>query len=127
MTTALPHYRTTVRDPKINKNQQNPQDTCSKIPGRVFSEGAEPSEAGHHQSHSSGELPPRGELPPGGGITTSGDFSENVDFSKFEHLNIEKCMIYSRKIEIFKCQYTHFAHIRLSFGCTDEKIDSGLY
>ena len=32
-------------DPKIDKNRQNPQDTCSKIPGRVFSEGAEPPEA----------------------------------------------------------------------------------
>ena len=60
-------------DPKIDKNRQNPQDTCSKIPGRVFSEGAEAPEAGHHQSHSSGELPPRWELPPRGGITTSGD------------------------------------------------------
>ena len=32
-------------DHKIDKNRQNPQDTCSKIPGRVFSEGAEPPEA----------------------------------------------------------------------------------
>ena len=27
---------------------------------------------------------------------------------------------------MFKCQYVHFAHIRLSFGCTDEKIDLGI-
>ena len=47
------------------QNRQNPQDTCSKIPGRVFSEGAEPPEAGHHPSHSSGELPPRGDLETG--------------------------------------------------------------
>ena len=52
---------TTWRDPKIDKNGQNPHDTCSKIPGRAFSEGAEPPQAGHHPSHSSG------------GITTSGD------------------------------------------------------
>ena len=32
-------------DPKIDKHRQNPQDTCSKHPGRVFSEGAEPPEA----------------------------------------------------------------------------------
>ena len=32
-------------DPKIDKNQQHPQDTCSKNPGRDFSEGAEPPEA----------------------------------------------------------------------------------
>ena len=36
-------------------------------------------------------------------------------------------MIYSRKIEVCKCQYAHFAHIRLSFGCTDEKMDFGTY
>ena len=53
-----------------------------------------------------------GELPPRGGIQT---------------LNLEKCMIYSRKIDIFKCQYAHFAHIHLSFGCTDEKIDLSVY
>ena len=45
----------------MHENLSNSQDTCSKNPGRVFSEGAEPPEAGHHQSHSSG------------GITTSGD------------------------------------------------------
>ena len=32
-------------DPKIAQNRQNPQDTCSRNPGRVFSEGAEPPEA----------------------------------------------------------------------------------
>ena len=32
-------------------------------------------------------------------------------------------MIYSRKIDVFKCHYAHFAHIRLSFGCTDEKMN----
>ena len=32
-------------DPKIDKNRQNPQDTCSKIPGRVFSEVAEAPQA----------------------------------------------------------------------------------
>ena len=36
-------------------------------------------------------------------------------------------LIYSRKVEIFKCPYTHFAHIHLSFGCTDEKMDLGIY
>ena len=36
-------------------------------------------------------------------------------------------MIYSRKIEVFECHYAHFAHIRLSFGCTDEKMDFGIY
>ena len=36
-------------------------------------------------------------------------------------------MIDSRKIEVCKCQYAHFAHIRLSFGCTDEKMDFGTY
>ena len=40
---------------------------------------------------------------------------------------LTKSMIYSRKIEVFKCQYAHFAHIRLSFGCTDEKMDCRLY
>ena len=50
-------------------NRQKPQDTCSKIPGRVFSEGAEPPEAGHHQSHSSGELPPRGDFETGENVT----------------------------------------------------------
>ena len=40
---------------------------------------------------------------------------------------LTKSMIYNRKIEVFKCQYAHFAHIRLSFGCTDEKMDFGLY
>ena len=54
----------------MHKSRQNPQDTCSKIPGRVFSEGAEPPEAGHHQSHSSG------------GITTSGDLETG------EHVNL---------------------------------------
>ena len=52
---------------------------------------------------------------------------KNVDFSKSQTLNVEKCMIYSRKIEVFKCNYAHFAHIRLSFGCTDEKIDLHIY
>ena len=32
-------------DPKIDKHRQNPQDTCSKIPGRVFSEVAEAPQA----------------------------------------------------------------------------------
>ena len=36
-------------------------------------------------------------------------------------------MIYSRKIEIFKCMYAHFAHIHSSFGCTDEKMEISLY
>jgi len=40
---------------------------------------------------------------------------------------LTKSMIYNRKIEVCKCQYAHFAHIRLSFGCTDEKIDFGIY
>ena len=48
-------------------------------------------------------------------------------FSKSQTLNLEKCMMYSRKIEVFKCHCAHFAHIRLSFGCTDEKMDFGLY
>ena len=39
---------------------------------------------------------------------------------------VTKSMMYSRKIKVFKCQYVHFAHIRLSFGCTDEKIDLGI-
>ena len=54
-------------------------------------------------------------------------FSRNVDFPKFQNLNLGKCKTYSRKIEMFKCQYAHFAHIHLSFGCTDEQIDFGLY
>ena len=52
---------------------------------------------------------------------------KNVDRSKSQALNIEKYMIYSRKIEVVKCHYAHFAHIHLSFGCTDEKIDFGIY
>ena len=36
-------------------------------------------------------------------------------------------LIYSRKIKVFKCQCAHFAHIGLSFGCTDEKMDLGIY
>ena len=67
-------------DPKIEKNRQNPQDTCSTIPGRVFSEGAEPPEAGHHQSHSSG-----GTLKPVKMSMISQEISKtikNVDFSK---------------------------------------------
>ena len=35
--------------------------------------------------------------------------------------------MYSRKIETFKCQCAHFAHIHSAFGCTDEKMDFGLY
>ena len=54
-------------------------------------------------------------------------FFKNVDFSKSQTLNLEKCMIYSRKIEVLKCHYAHFAHIRLSFGCTDEQIDFHIY
>ena len=54
-------------------------------------------------------------------------FFKQDDVSKFQTLNLEKCMIYSREIEIFKCQYTHFAHIHLSFGCTDEKMDLSIY
>ena len=111
---------------KINKNRQNPQDTCSEIPGRVFSEGAEPPEAGHHQSHSSG-----GTLKPVKMSMISQEIStfffKNVGFSKSQTLNLEKCMIYSREIEVFKCHYAHFAHIRLSFGCTDEKIGFHIY
>ena len=111
--------------PKIDKMQQDPQDTCSKNPGRVFSEGAEPPEAGHHQSHSSG-----GTSKPVKMSMISQDMStffKNVDFSKSQTLNVEKCMIHSRNIEVFKCHYAHFAHIRLSFGCTDEKIDVCIY
>ena len=36
-------------------------------------------------------------------------------------------MIYNREIKVLKCHYAHFAHIRLSFGCTDEKIDLRIY
>ena len=32
-------------DPKMDKHRQNPQDTCSKIPGRVFSEVAKAPQA----------------------------------------------------------------------------------
>ena len=39
---------------------------------------------------------------------------------------LTKSMMYSRKVKVYKCQYVHFAHIRLSFGCTDEKIDLGI-
>ena len=110
---------------KINKNRQNPQDTCSKIPGRVFSEGAEPPEAGHHQSHSSG-----GTLKPVKMSMISQEIStcfKTADFAKSQTFNLEKYMIYSREIEVLKCHYAHFAHIRLSFGCTDEKMDFCLY
>ena len=110
---------------KINKHRQHPQDTCSTNPGRVFSEGAEPPEAGHHQSHSSG-----GTLKPVKLSMISQEISasfKNVDFSKSQTSNLEKCMIYSRQMEDFKCHYAHFSHIRLSFGCTDEQIDFCIY
>ena len=67
------------RDPKIDKHRQNPQDTCSNNPERVFSEGAEPPEAGHHPSHSSG------------GITTSGDLGTG-----------QKCELLVEIVGIFK-------------------------
>ena len=54
-------------------------------------------------------------------------FFKKDDVSKFQTLHLGKCMMYSRKIEVFKCQYAHFAHIHLSFGCTDEKMDLGIY
>ena len=50
-----------------------------------------------------------------------------MNFPKSQTLNIENCMIYSREIETFKCQCAHFAHMHSSFGCTDEKMDVGLY
>ena len=40
---------------------------------------------------------------------------------------LTKSGIYIPKIDICKCQYAHFAHIRLSFGCTDGKMDFGMY
>ena len=78
---------------KIDKNQQKPQSTCSKIPGASFFR----KKKRLRQAHRS-----RGGW--GGQYLT-------------------KSMMHTRKIKVFKCQYVHFAHIRLSFGCTDEKID----
>ena len=49
---------------------------------------------------------------------------ENVTIHDYKYLYM---LMYSRKIEVFKCQYAHFAHIGLSFGCTDEKMDLGIY
>ena len=60
------------------------------------------------------------------------DFGKSTFLKKNKHVKLHDykylCMLmYSRKIEVFKCQYAHFAHIRLSFGCTDEKMDLRIY
>ena len=52
---------------------------------------------------------------------------KQVDVLKYRTLNCETCMLYSRRIKVFKCQYAHVAHICLSFGCTDGDVDVGLY
>ena len=76
------------RDPKIDNNRQNPQETCSKTPGRVFSEGAEPPEAGHHPSHSSGAITTSGGPPSRLKMSMISrdwrSFSKNVDFQSFK-------------------------------------------
>ncbi len=36
-------------------------------------------------------------------------------------------MIYSRNIKVFKYHCAHYAHISLSFGCTDETMDYGVH
>ena len=69
-------------DPKIDKHRQNPQDTCSKIPGRVFSEGAEPPEA------ITTSRTARGDFKTGKNVNYQSTFStffENVDFSKSQN------------------------------------------
>ena len=45
-------------DPKIDKSRQNPQDTCSKNPGRVFSEVAEAPQAAATRRTGLGDLKP---------------------------------------------------------------------
>ena len=86
-------------DPKIDKNRQNPQDTCSKIPGRVFSEGAEPPEAITTSRTARG-----GTLKP---VKMSTISQHSRHFSKlltFQNL----------KIEILKCAWERFPHIQKS-------------
>jgi hypothetical protein len=69
-------------DPKIDKNRQNPQNTCSKIPGRVFSEVAEAPQAARTQTHRAGR-------PETGNkcqyLVDSFYISKNVDFSKCQN------------------------------------------
>ena len=43
-------------EPEINKKRSNTQNTCSKIPGRAFSEVAEAPQAATTQTHRAGEI-----------------------------------------------------------------------
>ena len=94
-----------------------------KIQGRVFSEVAEAPQAATTSRTARGGPKPVKMSMISQEIST---FGKIVDFSKPQTLNLEKCMIYSGQIEVLKCHYAHVAHIRLSFGCTDEKMDFGI-
>ena len=66
-------------DPKIDKNRQNPQDTCSKIPGRVFSEVAEAPQADTtHRTARGGLKPVKMTI-----ISRHRRQFQNIDFSLF--------------------------------------------
>ncbi len=69
-------------DPKIDKNRQNPQDTCSKIPGRVFSEVAEAPQAITTSRTVLGDPETSKKIHMLVDIST---FSKNVNFSKSQN------------------------------------------
>ena len=49
-----PLFETNPGEPDINKKRSHTQNTCSKIPGRAFSEVAEAPQAATTQTHRAG-------------------------------------------------------------------------
>ena len=85
-------------DPKIDKSRQNPQDTCSKIPGRVFSEVAEAPQAATTSRTARG----------GGGTLKPVKLVQLLVRTNF-----------GDEIDIFfKYSYAHFPCSHSSFACT---------
>ena len=85
-------------DSKIDKHRQNPQDTCSKNPGRVFSEPAEGPQA----------------------ITTSRTMLGDLTTGKQKHLLVGSVVFFKKmtfqnlKTETLKCAWEQFPHIQKS-------------
>ena len=86
-------------DPKINKSRQNPQDACSKIPGRVFPEVAEAPQAAATRRTVLGDPETANKYQ-----TLVGVFDAFSMFSTFQNL----------KIEILKCAWERFPHVQKS-------------
>ena len=86
-------------DPKIDKNRQNPQDTCSKIPGRDLSELAEAPQAAATRRTVLGDP------------ETANKCQILVDMFDI----FSKCSTFQNlKIEILKCAWERFSHVQKS-------------